>query len=556
MKAWLYARYSDKKQSPASIEDQFRICERIAERNGFQIVGKHFDRAITGGTRQRPGYQEMLRAARAKRFDVLVAEDTSRLWRNLAEQAPRLAELSDLGIEVVTLDLDTRVESAGMLSAVLGASAEAYRKEIARRTRRGLEGRAKLGKSCGGRAYGYIAAKDSESGEPEIHAEQANIVREIFQWYADGKSPRWIATELNRLNVPSPGASWNRTSDRLNAKRKRGWVPTAVHGDRRRGTGILNNPAYIGEKIWNRSMWKRSAADSLERRWQLNDPKLLIRHRDERLRIVSQELWDAVKRRQDDTAAMTIKLRGALKKNGRLPRYLLSGLLRCEECGGGFRCVNGREYGCASHRDGGDASCKNGIRLPIKLAEKKLLSELAEEILSPAGVTLLEQRIREHLRDAAQAPSRQAEDQPAEVRKKLDELAQLRALMKAGTLSLAVAQVAIEKAEEELQGLQRTRPESGAKEAERIIRMLPRGAEKLRQRIRAGNLGLRNPSSIVEGRNILFGMFGGKVPLKPAQVKDGERPYLIARVGINREILLEAAAEAAGCVKNGSGGRI
>ena len=31
MKAALYARFSTEKQSEASIEDQFRVCERIAE---------------------------------------------------------------------------------------------------------------------------------------------------------------------------------------------------------------------------------------------------------------------------------------------------------------------------------------------------------------------------------------------------------------------------------------------------------------------------------------------------------------------------------------------
>ena len=401
MRACLYARYSDKKQSPESINDQFRVCERLAERHEFTVVAQFADRAITGGTGQRPGYQDMLRAARAKRFEVLVAEDTSRLCRNLAEQAPRLAELSDLGIQVVTLDLDTREESAGVLGAVLGASAEAYRREIARRTRRGLEGRARQGKSCGGRAYGYLAGKDSKSGEPEIHTEQAPIVRRIFDWYAAGKSPRGIAAELNRLGVPSPGASWDRTSERLNAKRKRGWVPSAIHGDRRRGTGILNNPLYVGQRVWNRSTWKRSVADSLHRQWQLNDPSLAIHHSDERLRIIPQELWDAVKSRQDAIGSMTVKPRGAVaNKSGRPARHLLSGLLRCEECGGGFRCVNGREYGCASHRDG--RSCGNGIRLPMKLAESKLLGALRDELLSPAGVALLEKRIREYLTEAGQ----------------------------------------------------------------------------------------------------------------------------------------------------------
>jgi len=35
MKAALYARFSIEKQREASIEDQFRECERIAERDGL-----------------------------------------------------------------------------------------------------------------------------------------------------------------------------------------------------------------------------------------------------------------------------------------------------------------------------------------------------------------------------------------------------------------------------------------------------------------------------------------------------------------------------------------
>ena len=57
MKAALYARYSTEKQSGASIDDQLRICERIAERHGFTVVTKYSDAAISGGTTQRPGYQ-------------------------------------------------------------------------------------------------------------------------------------------------------------------------------------------------------------------------------------------------------------------------------------------------------------------------------------------------------------------------------------------------------------------------------------------------------------------------------------------------------------------
>ena len=205
MRAVIYSRFSTEKQRDESIEDQNRLCERLAEGHGFQVVAHFSDKAISAGTAQRPGYQDLLRAARRHEFDVIVAEDTSRLWRNMAEQAPRLAELSDLGIAVVTHDLDTRQESAEILGAVTGAMSAQYRREIGRRTRRGLEGRARAGKSAGGRAYGYLPPALSGTGRTEVVPEQAEIVRWIFERYATGWSPLRIAADLNARGVPSPG---------------------------------------------------------------------------------------------------------------------------------------------------------------------------------------------------------------------------------------------------------------------------------------------------------------------------------------------------------------
>jgi hypothetical protein len=134
------------------------------------------------------------------------------------------------------------------------------------------------------------------------------------------------------------------------------------------------------------------------------------------------------------------------------------------------------------------------------------------------------------------------------------EIAELRQLAKAGTLSPAVAQAAIDTAENERQALERMKLDRSEKQTARILRMLPRTAEALRERIQGGNAGLRNPRSIVQGRNVLFEAFGGKVPLRRAETKPGERPYLVARLGLNRTVLLQAAANAAGCVFGGSGG--
>jgi site-specific DNA recombinase len=281
----------------------------------------------------------------------------------------------------------------------------------------------------------------------------------------------------------------------------------------------------------------------------------VVSHQDERLRIVPQPLWDAVKARSEAVEASSVRLRSALKRAGTYPRRLLSGLLACAHCGAAFRCVNGREYGCASYRDGGEAACSNSTRVRMDLAEAKLLDRLAEEMLSPEGVALLERRVREHAKARARLPKTAPKPLAAQIAKKTSEIEQLRALMKSGTLSQAVGQaaIAIAKAEEELHSFERLQPAKDEQETARIIRMLPRAAEVLRKRIQGGSLGLRDPRSIVQGRNTLFGMFGGKVPLRQAQVTLGEKPYLIGRVGLNREVLLQAAGS---CVEFGSGGRI
>ncbi|WP_332908998.1 recombinase family protein [Paracoccus binzhouensis] len=55
-RAALYARYSDDKQSEASIEDQFRLCREHTARERWQIVGSYEDAAISGAsTILRPG---------------------------------------------------------------------------------------------------------------------------------------------------------------------------------------------------------------------------------------------------------------------------------------------------------------------------------------------------------------------------------------------------------------------------------------------------------------------------------------------------------------------
>lgn len=144
------------------------------ERDGFIIVARYEDRGISGESASRPGYQTMLAAARRHEFDIIVAEDLKRLWRELAEQWRCIKELVDLGIAVVTASgIDSRQPNFEIIASVYGAAPELDRNEAAYRTRRGLEGRATARKSAGGKAYGYIPASQSGMEQVEINLIEA-----------------------------------------------------------------------------------------------------------------------------------------------------------------------------------------------------------------------------------------------------------------------------------------------------------------------------------------------------------------------------------------------
>ncbi len=99
------------------------------------------------------------------------------------------------------------------------------------------------------------------------------------------------------------------------------------------------------------------------------------------LRIISDNLWNAVKARQEKTRNAAIS--DSIRRLGRTKRarHLFSGMLTCGCCGGGLIQVGKQYYGCSTQRNKG--TCDN--RLTIKRAdlEDRVLSGLKEQLLHP-----------------------------------------------------------------------------------------------------------------------------------------------------------------------------
>ena len=371
MRAVIYARYSTENQRDASIEDQVRICkERIAQQ-GWTLVATYSDSAMSGSHRLRPGYQRLLQDARAGQFELVVAEAMDRLSRDQEDIAGLYKHLSFAGIKLLTLAEGDVSELHVGLKGTMNAL---FLKDLAAKTHRGLRGRVEAGRSGGGLCYGYDVVKEFDAagerirGGRTINEHEAEIVRRIFTSYASGSSPRAIAVELNKDGVPGPaGAEWG---------------PSTINGNAARGTGILNNELYVGRMVWNRLKYIKDPTTG-KRVSRLNEPAHWIVQDAPELRILLQDLWNDVKARQKLAKKNTRPDANSEKPfwERRRPRFLLSGLAKCGECGSSYVKINASLFGCAAVRDRG--TCTNRRNIRIDDLENIVLDGLRDRLMDP-----------------------------------------------------------------------------------------------------------------------------------------------------------------------------
>ena len=144
--------------------------------------------------------------------------------------------------------------------------------------------------------------------------------------------------QFNKEHIPSPSGGQ--------------WSQSAINGNRKRGTGILNNVLYIGQLVWNRQRFIKDPSTG-RRVTRMNNEDEWVKQDVPELRIIPQELWDTVKARQKTLDRKT----GCLGRKKR-PQYLLSGLLECGSCGGGDSKIRHNAPFDLHHRQAG-VCCRN-----------------------------------------------------------------------------------------------------------------------------------------------------------------------------------------------------
>lgn len=401
IRAAIYARFSSDLQNDRSIDDQVALCRTAAGRAGFDVVMHFEDRALSGtSTGARAGWRSLMQAAAAGLFDVIVAEDVDRISRSQADWHAARKRLDFMGVKI-----HTPGGAVGSLDgSVRAMMAEHFIENLAQHTRRGMAGVIREGRSAGGRAYGYRPVP-GQPGALEIVDAEAAIIRRIFDEYLSGSAPSAIVRGLNEGSTPPPRGSF--------------WRPSTLLGSKARAHGILHNEVYAGRIVWNRvrmirdpETGKRVSRVNPESEWQRVDAP--------HLRIVSDDVYKAA---QGRLAARTREA----PKGARKIKYLLSGLLRCGECGSGMQ-IKDRDNGrvriqCVNQKHGG--GCGNGRAYYLDKIEQTVIDGLKEQIGSKDAIAYFVRVYNDEQRRAsADAINRRAKlsAQQAEAQRGLDRL--------------------------------------------------------------------------------------------------------------------------------------
>lgn len=310
-----YARQSGGNgQRETSLEDQFRRCRALAEREGITLEPRLMfaDDGVTGkaeGIAKRKQYRRLIDAIDARECSVVVVDEISRLTRDVQEGGRLMSYVDNLGVRFLTHDgLDTRREGwrAMWMVKLMAASMEV--ESTASRVTRGMVGQLDRGYQIAQAPFGYRASPElSPAGKVlgtkwSIHEPEAHFVRQIFQWKHEGMSYAGIAARLQKGGVLPPGKGRKREQAY--------WMPGTVHR-------LTRNAVYRGVFVWNGSTFTKGRAR--KRRSQVTE----IPFARPDLRLVSDQLWLFCNARVESPESS--RPRGGGKN-------VLSGLVRCGDC--------------------------------------------------------------------------------------------------------------------------------------------------------------------------------------------------------------------------------
>ncbi len=299
IRAAAYCRVSTEQEGQmTSYDNQVEMyTDRINADPELELYHIFTDAGISGTqTKKRKGFQEMMQAARQRKFDLLYVKSISRFARNTTDCLQYVRELRDCGVRVIfeKESIDTGAAYSEMILTIMAAFAQEESRSISENVKQGIRMRYQDGHDRWVTVYGYTK---NENGPYQIVEKEAAVIRRIFDEYEHGRSMSEIAHRLTADGVPSAmGLAWDASC-----------VNT-----------ILANEKYVGDVL----LQKKVTVDHITHRQLKNDFTTVNGY------YIDNHHTPIVERKQFERAT---KIRQMRRQNATI-QYPFAELLRCPYC--------------------------------------------------------------------------------------------------------------------------------------------------------------------------------------------------------------------------------
>ncbi len=375
-----YLRISTKKDSQkTSIENQKKYLLEWAKVNGYHIYDFYTDVKSGAYTHLRNNMKKLNADVDAGKVKGIVSKEISRTSRDIMDILSLKRSLDDRGAFFISVKegYDSRLDDDEFLLIIHAGLAQKERKTTGSRVKITQMIKAHEGKTnVASPAFGYKLSKDKQ--HLEVNPETSEIYHLIVDKFLDGWGQLKICKHLNARGIKAKrGGKWNTNSIKT----------------------ILTNPVYLGINIYNVTTRVRTPSGK---------PKLMVRPENEWVirenthePLITQEKFDRIQeiikmRKEKDTHEWSCT-----------KKYLLSGLLFCEQCGGKLygskipknyarkkprNTLKSSDYYFYYFDKNLSGKCKS-IRksYPMDMVEKKVMEEIKKFFSDTAD---LEKRIR------------------------------------------------------------------------------------------------------------------------------------------------------------------
>ncbi len=295
--------------------------QKIEENPDWEMAGIFADEGLSGTSlKKRKEFNRMIAACKRGRIDMILTKSASRFARNTVDCLKVIRDLKVRGSGVIfeKEKVNTLTETSEFLVTLFSGFSQAESESLSTNVIWGMRQSMKEGKVVFhyDKTLGYQKGAD---GRPEIVPEEAEIVRDIYRLYLEGRSLGDIQRKLTAEEVPT-------------AEGMQGWSRQVIQN-------ILTNEKYIGDGLRQ----KTYTLDCISKKVKKNEGELPMYYvENNHPAIVPKDIFLRVKEEMTRRASK----RKVMQKTGKTEqgkysaKYALSELLICGECGTPYkRCT-------------------------------------------------------------------------------------------------------------------------------------------------------------------------------------------------------------------------